>query len=328
MKEVNTNTNEKELFKMFNIKNNQIIEYGDKMLQDETDIISTGCLQLDEALGVGGIPRGKIIEIYGNESSGKTTIALQTIKQAQALGLKCLYLDLENTLNINYMKSIGIDIEKILIANPMSGEQTFEIIEAMLKNKQVDLIVVDSVAAMLPEVERENDFDSQSIGAHARLMSRGLRKITPLVAANRSVVMFINQIREKIGVMFGNPETTTGGKALKFFASVRLEIKKVELIKSGLEKIGIKSKITVVKNKVAAPLKTAFIDILFNQGYDEMNDILDFAIKYEIIQKSGSWYSYNGEKIGQGVDQLRKTFSDNNELYTEVKNLVLSKIKS
>lgn len=298
------------------------------MLDAETEVISTGCLQLDEALGVSGFPRGKIIEIFGNESSGKTTIALQTIKQAQAQGLKCLYLDLENTLNINYMKNIGIDIEKILIANPLSGEQTFEIIESALKNNQIDLIVVDSVAAMLPEVERENDFDSTSIGAHARLMSKGLRKIAPLVASNKSIIIFINQLREKIGVMFGNPETTTGGKALKFFASIRLEIKKAELIKSGLEKIGIKSKITVVKNKVAAPLKTAFIDILFDRGYDETNDIIEFAIKYEVIQKNGSWYAYNDQKIGQGAEQLRKFFDANEAIYQEIKNLVISKIKS
>ncbi len=325
MKE-NIEVNQKELFKLFNLKDNYVIEYGDKMLKNELDVISTGCYQLDQALGVGGIPKGKIIEIFGNESSGKTTIALTTIKKAQENGLKCLFLDLENTLNMKYLSRMGIDLSKLLIANPTSGEQTFEIIETMLKNDKVDLIVVDSVAAMLPESERDANFDSMSIGAHARLMSKGLRKITPLLNVHNSSIIFINQVREKIGVMFGNPETTTGGKALKFFASVRMEVKKTELIKSGLEKIGIKSKITIIKNKVATPLKTAYIDIYFDQGFNEKNEIIQFAVDYNIIKKSGSWYSYNDEKIAQGIDQLKKYFDNNEEIYQEIKKNVINQI--
>lgn len=280
--------NDKELFKLISNKTvSNIINTGDKQLKID-EVLPTGSIQLDSALGIGGIPSGKIIEIYGNESSGKTTIALQIIKKTQENNKRCLYIDVENSLNIGYLNNLGIDTSKLLIANPLSGEQTFQIMEIMIENNSVDLIVVDSVAAMLPEIEKESDFDNPQIGALARLMSKGLRKIQSQLMNKNVTIIFINQIREKIGVMFGNPETTTGGKALKFFSSVRMEVRKAELIKEGIEKIGIKSKITIIKNKVAPPLKQAFIDIYFDKGFNEQNEILDFAIEHEVILKSGS----------------------------------------
>ena len=322
-----TLTNSKNILKIFNDHDNCIINYGDKILMDNQKI-STGSIQLDKALGIDGIPKGKIIEIFGNESCGKTTLSLQILKMAQLENMKCLFLDLENTLNINYLKKLNININELLVANPVSGEQAFDVIEKMLKNEENVFIIVDSVAAMLPESERESDFDSLQVGAHARLMSKGLRKITPLVAKTNSILIFINQTREKIGVLFGNPETTTGGKALKFFSSIRLEVKKVELIKSGLDKVGIKSKITVVKNKVATPLKSAYFDIYFETGYNEVNEIINFAIEYGVLIKNGSWYSYNDKKIAQGIDQLKKYLNENIDVYQEIKNLTINHIKS
>lgn len=318
--------NNKNILKIFNLKDDSIIKFGDKMLNEE--VISTGSLQLDKALGVNGLPKGKIIEIFGNESCGKTTISLQILKMAQKNNMNCLFLDLENTLNIKFLEKMDINLSKLLVANPVSGEQSFEIIEKFLNNQENSFIVVDSVAAMLPECERDADFDSLQVGAHARLMSKGLRKIAPLIAKTNSIVIFINQTREKIGVLFGNPETTTGGKALKFFSTIRLEVKKAELIKTGLDKVGIKSKITVIKNKVAAPLKSAYFDIYFDSGYNEMFEIIGFAIEYNILSKNGSWYSYNDKKIAQGIDQLKKFFENNIDIYEEVKNLTLNHIKS
>lgn len=319
------NTLNNDFLKLFNNNKNSIITFGDKMLKN-SEIISTGSLQLDKALGINGVPKGKIIEIYGNESCGKTTISLQILKMAQKNGMNCLFLDLENTLNVNYLKNMGIDISNLLVANPTSGEQSFEIIEKMLKDNNNNFIVVDSVAAMLPEIEKDNNIDSIPMGAHARLMSKGLRKITPLIASTNSIIIFINQTREKIGILFGNPETTTGGKALKFFASIRLEVKKSELLKSGLDKIGIKSKITVVKNKVAPPLKSAYFDIYFNNGYNEKSEIINFAIEYNVILKKGSWYFFNDKKLCQGIDQLKDFLEKNNNIYEEIKKLTLSSI--
>lgn len=289
-------------------------------------VFSSGSIQLDRALGVGGFPYGRIVEIFGNETSGKTTIALQTIKAAQDNNKKCLFIDAEHALDIEYVKSMGIDISKLLVASPMSGEQVFEIIEMMINEKKVDLIVVDSVAAMVPSIEMESNINDQQMGAHARLMSKGLRKIQTLQSNTDITIIFLNQIREKIGVFFGNPETTTGGKALRFYSSIRIEARKAELIKESNEKIGIKTKLTIIKSKVSPPLKIAYVDIFFGKGFDYNNEILDFAIEKGIIIKSGSWYSYNDNKIGQGKEQLKKYFIENENIFEEIKTKTLLKI--
>lgn len=294
---------------------------------EKIDVIPTGSIALDKALGVGGYPIGKIIEIYGNESSGKTTIALQAIKQAQLLGKKCLFIDLENSLDIKYVRNIGIDDSKLLIAYPNSGEQAFDIMELMIKSNKVDFIVVDSVAAMIPINEIESKYDEQQMGLQARMMSKGLRKIQSLLINNECTILFINQIREKIGIFFGNPETTTGGKALKFFSSIRLETRKSDLIKSDNDKIGIQAKVTVIKNKLAAPLKTAFIDIYFDKGFNYNNEIIEFAIKYEILKKSGSWYFYNNDKLCQGKEQLKKYLNEHSDVFELIKNDTLNLIQ-
>lgn len=290
-------------------------------------VIPTGSIQLDQALGIGGFPIGRIVEIYGNESSGKTTIALQLIKEAQQQALKALFIDAEHALDIEYVKSIGIDTNKLLVANPITGEQVFELIEYTIKNKLANLIVIDSVASMLPSQEAENNINDQQLGAHARLMSRGLRKIQALLVNENVCIVFLNQIREKIGVFFGNPETTTGGKALKFYTSIRIESKKADLIKNNNEKIGIKSKLTITKNKLAPPYKTAYVDIFFNQGYDYTNEIIEYAIENNIIQKNGSWYFYEDKKIVQGREQLRKYMLENLETFNKIKTIVINKLK-
>ena len=287
------------------------------------DVIGSGSISLDNILTINGFPKGRIIEIYGNESSGKTTIALQAVKECLASGGKAVYIDVENSLDINYLEAIGIDSEKLLLARPESGEQTFNIIDALIKTKMIDLIVVDSVAALVPEVELKGDVVDQNIGAHARLMSKGLRMIQGIISKNNVCVIFINQIREKIGIMFGNPEVTTGGRALKFFSSIRLEVRKSELLKEGNEIIGIKSKVTITKNKLGPPLKQTFIDIFFNKGYDFKNEVINFAINYEIIKRNGSWFYFNEQKLCQGRNQLTKFFDDNEPIYQDIKNKIL-----
>lgn len=303
-----------------------IINFADQVEQNLA-VMSSGSIQLNQALGIGGYPIGRIIEIYGNESSGKTTLALLAVKEAQLLGKRCLYIDAENALDIKYVKSIGIDTNKLLIAHPLNGEQAFDIMEMLIKNKQIDFLVVDSVAAMLPNVEKESSIDEQQMGLHARLMSKGLRRIQSLLLEHECTIIFLNQIREKIGVFFGNPEVTTGGRALKFFTSIRIEIRKNDLIKDSNNKIGIQSKITVTKNKLAPPLKQAFIELYFDSGFNEQNEIIDFAVQYEVIQKSGSWYSFRETKIAQGKEQLRKVLKEDATLYQEIKNITLDKIK-
>lgn len=287
------------------------------------DVIGSGSISLDNILTINGFPKGRIIEIYGNESSGKTTIALQAVKECLASGGKAVYIDVENSLDINYLEAIGIDSEKLLLARPESGEQTFNIIDALIKTKMIDLIVVDSVAALVPEAELKGDVVDQNIGAHARLMSKGLRMIQGIISKNNVCVIFINQIREKIGIMFGNPEVTTGGRALKFFSSIRLEVRKSELLKEGNEIIGIKSKVTITKNKLGPPLKQTFIDIFFNKGYDFKNEVINFAINYEIIKRNGSWFYFNEQKLCQGRNQLTKFFDDNEPIYQDIKNKIL-----
>lgn len=294
---------------------------------ENVDVISSGSISLDNTLGIKGFPKGRIVEIFGNESSGKTTIALQAAAQCLNQGGKVAYIDAENALDINYLIGIGIDPEKLLIAHPESGEQAFNIIDALIKTKVIDLIVVDSVAALIPESELKGEVGDQNIGAHARLMSKGLRMIQNSISRSNVCVIFINQLREKVGIMFGNPEVTTGGRALKFFSSIRLDVRKSELLKNGNDAIGIKTKVTVVKNKLAPPLKHCFIDIFFGKGYDYKNEIINFAIDYEVITKSGSWYYFDNNKICQGRTTLDVELNNNTDLYNQIKDIVLSKIQ-
>lgn len=293
--------------------------------KEKIEVIPTGSIQLDKALGIGGYPKGKIIEIYGNESSGKTTIALQAVAQCQKLNGKCAYVDIEHSLEAKYCESNGINLSELLIAKPTSGEQTFNIINALVKTDMMDLIVVDSVAAMVPNSEVDSDINDQTVGMHARLMSKGLRVLENLLANHKTTVIFINQIREKIGVMFGNNETTTGGRSLRFYASMRIELKRAELIKNGNECIGIKTCAKVVKNKLGVPLNKAYIDIYFDNGIDHTLEIIDFALEKNIIEKKGSWYYFNNEKIGQGKEATKKYLVDNLELFEKIKSLALNK---
>ena len=293
----------------------------------EIEVIKTGSLVLDNTIGIGGFPKGRIIEIFGNESSGKSTIALQAVKECINNNGNVAYIDAENSLDNNYLKSLGIDTDKLLIANPEYGEQAFTIVDALAKTNMMDLIVIDSVAALVPKSDMDSSIEDQSMGTHARMMSKGLKMIQSSIYKSNTCVIFINQIREKIGVMFGNNETTTGGRALKFFSSLRLDVKRSELIKYGNSVIGIKSKITVVKNKVSIPFKSCFVDIFFNKGFDYKKEIIDFAIQYDIINKSGSWFYYKDTKLAQGKTNLENFLNSNTELYEEIKSLVLNRIE-
>ena len=294
--------------------------------QDNIGVISSGSISLNDAIGIGGFPKGRIVEIYGNESSGKTTIALQTAKECINNDGNVAYIDVENALNPKYISSLGIDLNKLLIAHPDNGEQAFALIDALLKTNMINLIVVDSVAALVPKQEIEGNIQDQSIGLHARMMSKGLRMIQGTIAKSDACVIFINQIREKVGVMFGNPEITTGGRALRFFSSLRLDVRKTELLKEGNEVLGIKSKISVIKNKMAPPFKTCFIDIFFDKGFDYFKEIISFAIDYEIITKSGTWFYFNEIKLGQGKSQSEKYINDHPDLFKEIKEKVLNKL--
>ena len=285
--------------------------------------ISTGSLSLDAAIGNKGLPKGRIIEIYGGESSGKTTIALQCAVACQKAGGQVAFIDVENALDIGYAERNGINSANLIFAQPENGEQTFSIIETLVKTNQVDLIVVDSVAAMVPKSEVESEIHDQNMGLHARLMSKGLRMIQSIVSKTNTTIIFINQIREKIGVIYGNPEVTTGGRALKFFSSIRLEVRKSELLKSGTDLLGIKAKITVVKNKCAPPMKIAYVDIFYDRGFDYQNEIINFSIQSELIRKSGSWYYFNDKKLGQGRIQLNEFLKQNAELFEEIKTQLL-----
>lgn len=294
--------------------------------EPKIDVIKTGSLVLDKAIGIGGFPKGRIIEIFGNESSGKTTIALQAVKECISNNGNVVYIDAENSLDSSYLTSLGIDTNKLLIANPEYGEQAFSIIDALVKTNMIDLIIVDSVAALVPKSDVDSSFEDQSMGTHARLMSKGLKMIQASIYKSNTCVIFINQVREKIGIMFGNNETTTGGRALRFFSTLRLDVKRSELLKYGNDVIGIKSKVTVVKNKVSVPFKSCFVDIFFNKGFDYKKEIIDFAIQYEIINKSGSWFYYKENKLIQGRTNLETYLTNNNELYEEIKQLVLDRI--
>ena len=300
-----------------------VMRLGDAVDQ-KIDVIPSGSIGLDRALGVGGYPKGRIIEIYGPESSGKTTFALHAIANAQANGGYAAFIDAEHALDPIYAKALGVDIENLILSQPDSGEQALEIAEALIKSGSVDIIVIDSVAALVPEAELNGDMGDNHVGLHARLMSQAMRKLAGIIAKTNCVAIFINQIREKVGVMFGNPETTTGGRALKFFASVRMEIRKSEAIKDGTQVIGNRTNIKVVKNKVAPPFKTAEVDIIYGKGISKVGEIVDMAVDADIIHKSGAWFSYEGNKIGQGRENAKDFLTNNPEVCKEIEEKVRS----
>ena len=289
---------------------------------EDIQVVSTGSLGLDVALGVGGLPRGRVIEIYGPESSGKTTLSLQVISEMQKIGGQCAFVDAEHALDIQYAQNLGINLQDLLISQPDTGEQALEIVDSLVRSGAVDLIVVDSVAALTPKAEIEGDMGDSLPGLQARLMSQALRKLTGSIKKTNCTVIFINQIRMKIGVMFGSPETTTGGNALKFYASVRLDIRRIGSLKKGDVVIGNETRVKVVKNKVSPPFKTAEFDILFGEGISREGEIIDMGVLAKVVEKSGAWYAYNGEKIGQGRDNAREFLRENPALAHEIENKV------
>lgn len=282
------------------------------------EAISTGSLSLDMALGIGGIPKGRVIEIYGPESSGKTTIALHVIAQAQKMGGEAAFIDVEHALDPVYAANLGIDIDSLLVSQPDTGEQALEIAEALVRSSAIDVVVVDSVAALVPRAEIEGEMGDSHVGLQARLMSQALRKLTGAISKSNCAVIFINQLREKVGVMYGNPEVTTGGRALKYYASVRIDIRKVETLKSGTEMVGSHTRAKVVKNKIAPPFKTAEFDIMYGKGISKVSEIVDLGVQYNIIQKSGAWFSYNDQRIGQGRENAKLFLEEHPEVCDEV----------
>ncbi len=299
-----------------------IMRLGEGEVIDDIEVVSTGSLGLDIALGVGGLPRGRVVEIYGPESSGKTTLTLQVIAEMQKLGGTCAFIDAEHALDTAYAQKLGVNLQELLISQPDTGEQALEIVDALVRSGSVDLVVIDSVAALTPKAEIEGEMGDSLPGLQARLMSQALRKLTGTIKKTNTMVIFINQIRMKIGVMFGSPETTTGGNALKFYASVRLDIRRVGSIKKGEEVIGNETKVKVVKNKVSPPFKTAEFDILYGEGISREGEIIDMGVEAKVLEKSGSWYAYKGEKIGQGKDNAREFLRENPALSFEIENLV------
>ena len=299
-----------------------IMRLGEGEKVEDIQTVSTGSLGLDIALGVGGLPRGRVIEIFGPESSGKTTLTLQVIAEMQKLGGTCAFIDAEHALDTAYAEKLGVKLKDLLISQPDTGEQALEIVDSLVRSGAVDMVVVDSVAALVPKAEIEGDMGDQLPGLQARLMSQALRKLTASIKKTNCTVIFINQIRMKIGVMFGSPETTTGGNALKFYASVRMDIRRIGTIKKGEEPIGNETRVKVVKNKVSPPFKSAEFDILYGQGISREGEIIDMGVTAKIIEKSGAWYSYNGEKIGQGRDNAREFLRENPQLAREIENKV------
>jgi len=303
-----------------------IMKLGDDV-EKTIDVISTGCMTLDYALGIGGVPKGRIIEIYGPESSGKTTVTLHILAECQKAGGTAAFIDAEHALDPSYAKKLGVDTDNLYISQPDTGEQALEICEALVRSGAVDCVVIDSVAALTPKAEIDGEMGDSFVGIQARLMSQALRKLTAIVNKTNCCVIFINQLREKIGVMYGNPETTTGGKALKFYSSIRMDIRKADVLKDGSEITGNRTKVKIVKNKLAPPFKVAEFDIMYGTGINNEACVIDLAIEFDIIQKSGSWYSYNGEKIGQGKDNVRIFLQSNPELYETIKNQIKEKLK-
>ena len=299
-----------------------IMRLGVGEVIDDIEVVSTGSLGLDIALGVGGLPRGRVVEIYGPESSGKTTLTLQVIAEMQKLGGTCAFIDAEHALDVQYAQKLGVNLQELLISQPDTGEQALEIVDALVRSGSVDLVVIDSVAALTPKAEIEGEMGDSLPGLQARLMSQALRKLTGSINRTNTMVIFINQIRMKIGVMFGSPETTTGGNALKFYASVRLDIRRIGSIKKGEEVIGNETKVKVVKNKVSPPFKTAEFDILYGQGISREGEVIDMGVEAKVLEKSGAWYAYNGEKIGQGKDNAREFLKENPDLAIEIENKV------
>ena len=298
----------------------------DQHFSQDIDVIPTGCLTLDKALGIGGVPRGRIVEIYGPESSGKTTVALTVVGESQKMGGTCAYIDAEHALDPNYAEKLGVNISELYVSQPDTGEQALEICEALVRSGAIDLVVIDSVAALTPKAEIDGEMGDSFIGLQARLMSQALRKLTGIVSKTNTCVIFINQLREKVGVMFGSPETTPGGKALKFYSSMRLDVRKIDTLKSGDEVLGSRTKVKVVKNKLAPPFKVAEFDIMFGKGISKVGSLLDMAVEYDIIEKSGAWFSYNGDKIGQGKENAKNYLEANKELYSEVEEKIKQKL--
>ncbi len=301
-----------------------IMKLGEKS-HIEVSVIPTGAISLDIALGVGGIPRGRITEIFGQESSGKTTLALSILAQAQKMGGQVAFIDAEHALDPNYAKKVGLKIEDMLVSQPDSGEQALEITEALIRSNAIDVVVIDSVAALVPKAELEGEMGDSVMGLQARLMSQALRKLTGYISKSKTAAIFINQIREKIGVFFGNPETTPGGRALKFYASVRLELRRIESIKKGQELIGNRVKVKVVKNKVAPPFKETVIDIYYGEGINKESSLIDAGVSYGIIEKKGSYFYYGGKALGQGMENVIKALKENEKLYQEIENKVKEK---
>jgi recombination protein RecA len=299
---------------------------GDAEVGKGIESISTGSLGLDIALGIGGLPRGRVVEIYGPESSGKTTLTLSVIAQAQKVGGTCAFIDAEHALDPSYAQRLGVNVEDLLVSQPDTGEQALEIVDMLVRSAAIDVIVIDSVAALTPKAEIEGEMGDHHVGLQARLMSQALRKLTANIKRSNTMVVFINQIRMKIGVMFGNPETTTGGNALKFYSSVRLDIRRIGAVKKGEEVLGNQTRVKVVKNKVAPPFRKAEFDILYNEGISKEGELIDMGVEHQIVDKSGAWYSYNGERIGQGRDNVREFLRSNPDIASNIENVVRQKM--
>ena len=305
-----------------------IMLMNDAASRIQVETISTGCIELDAALGVGGVPRGRIVEIYGPESSGKTTLALHAIAQCQKNGGRAAFIDAENAIDPQYAKSLGVQINDLILSQPDSGEQALEITEMLIKSGAIDLIVIDSVAALVPQAELDGEMSDASVGLQARLMSKAMRKLAGVMNRSECTAIFINQLREKVGIMFGNPETTPGGRALKFYSSVRLDVRKGEAIKNGTEIVGNKVTVKVVKNKVAPPFKVASVEIMYGEGISHVGELVNLAVDYDIIDKAGAWFSYKGEKIGQGREACKAYLTAHPEVDEEITNLVKEKLFS